>query len=364
MYPLNSERAFVTQQWYVAATRAEVGRQILARRILDEPLVFYRTEAGEAVAMAGLCPHRLMPMELGQLQGDELVCGYHGFTFSAAGACVRTPTAEKIPASARLRAYPVVERSPWVWVWMGDPANPDLSLLPDASDIGLGDDATGWRVDVTPTVALKARAQLLIDNLFDLSHLAFVHRNSVQSDGPALVMLPPHIVDEPGDYSVIRTLPAAPVDPQGFVGLIRPDLSGLVQVDLFTRLYNVCLINAAGPWIYRVLPDGSRGPALGKMNFVHAATPETARSTHYFGVLTRDFRIDDDGLSAFTVAQNNRVREEDRVALEAIEKVVEQHGDLRKEVSIAADAGALRVRRKISALLEAEASRDAATQSR
>lgn len=41
---------FLRNQWYVAATGKELGRALLARTILGEPLVFYRTEAGARLA--------------------------------------------------------------------------------------------------------------------------------------------------------------------------------------------------------------------------------------------------------------------------------------------------------------------------
>ena len=55
MYPFEGERIFVRNAWYVAAWSAEVGRDLLSRTILDEPVVLYRRTDGRAVALAGLC---------------------------------------------------------------------------------------------------------------------------------------------------------------------------------------------------------------------------------------------------------------------------------------------------------------------
>lgn len=55
--------AFARNQWYVAAYRHEVGRELLGRTVLGEPLVFYRAEEdGAAVALAGRCVHRRYPL--------------------------------------------------------------------------------------------------------------------------------------------------------------------------------------------------------------------------------------------------------------------------------------------------------------
>jgi phenylpropionate dioxygenase-like ring-hydroxylating dioxygenase large terminal subunit len=77
---------------------------------------------------------------------------------------------DRIPETARVRSYPVVEQDRFVWVWMGDPARAD------ARDIL----RFAWHTD--PAWALKpgyihyqAHYQLVVDNLLDFSHLSYVH---------------------------------------------------------------------------------------------------------------------------------------------------------------------------------------------
>ena len=70
-FPLNA--------WYAAAWDHEVGRNLLAETVADRPMVFYRTTDGRAVALADACWHRLAPLSMGKLRGDdEIMCGYHG----------------------------------------------------------------------------------------------------------------------------------------------------------------------------------------------------------------------------------------------------------------------------------------------
>ena len=75
----------------VFETLAEIGREPIERTILGKPVVLYRTLSGSPVAMYGICPHRYYPLALGKLDGDAIVCGYHGFTFDADGKCIRIP---------------------------------------------------------------------------------------------------------------------------------------------------------------------------------------------------------------------------------------------------------------------------------
>ena len=58
MYPFKEGYFAVRNAWYVAAFSREVGRELLERWFLDEPVILFRREDGNAVAMAGRCPHR------------------------------------------------------------------------------------------------------------------------------------------------------------------------------------------------------------------------------------------------------------------------------------------------------------------
>jgi phenylpropionate dioxygenase-like ring-hydroxylating dioxygenase large terminal subunit len=69
---------FVRNAWYVAAWGGEVGRSLLTRRILGEPVVMFRTQDGAPVAFVDRCPHKLAPLSRGELVGDLIQCGYHG----------------------------------------------------------------------------------------------------------------------------------------------------------------------------------------------------------------------------------------------------------------------------------------------
>jgi len=56
MYPIDLEQPYPFQQWWMAASSSEVTREIMPRTILDMPIVFYRKENGDPVAVSGLCP--------------------------------------------------------------------------------------------------------------------------------------------------------------------------------------------------------------------------------------------------------------------------------------------------------------------
>lgn len=183
-YPFHAASYYPKEQWYVAAYASELADgKPLGRRIFGEEVVLFRDESGEAVGVAGVCVHRYMPLAGGQVVGSRLVCPYHGYAFAGDGRCVHIPTGGTLSPHARLRRYPVVEDGPFVWIWPGTAERAAQAPPPDLSDIGLSGDGEGWRVDIAARLDLAARAPLLVDNLFDLSHIAFIHLQSLPGGG-------------------------------------------------------------------------------------------------------------------------------------------------------------------------------------
>jgi phenylpropionate dioxygenase-like ring-hydroxylating dioxygenase large terminal subunit len=108
---------FLRNYWYVAASDSDIGRKPFRRIIMNEPVVFYRTEDGTPIALEDRCPHRRLPLSMGKLVGDDILqCHYHGLRFDRTGACVDASEAGHRPwAGGALRcvcAPPVPASSP------------------------------------------------------------------------------------------------------------------------------------------------------------------------------------------------------------------------------------------------------------
>ena len=173
---------FLRSSWYVAGWSHHFKPGgLVARTILGERLVLYRTSGGAVTALEDRCCHRLAPLSRGRLEGDDLRCMYHGIKFSGDGRCLEIPAQDQIPPGLKVRSYPVVERDRWVWVWMGEAAKADTSLIPSA----LNHDDPDYHMR-TGEMAYEANYQLVHDNLLDLTHLAFVHENTLGATGDKL----------------------------------------------------------------------------------------------------------------------------------------------------------------------------------
>src|SRR3546814_4170884 len=140
--------------------------------MLDMDVVLYRRADGEPVAVSGICPHRFAPLSLGRVDGDNLVCGYHGLRFDQTGNCIFNPHGKGvIPPKTRLRSYPVADRNGALWVWTGDPERADPDSIVDFDFVA---DRENWSA-FTGYPNIKANSQLVIDNLLDLTHAAYLH---------------------------------------------------------------------------------------------------------------------------------------------------------------------------------------------
>jgi vanillate O-demethylase monooxygenase subunit len=330
---------FVRDQWYVAAYGYEVSRDLLARTILGEPLVLYRTGEGEPVALADRCVHRRYPLSESRLDGDTIVCGYHGFTYDATGACVAVPGQRRVPRTARVASYPVVEQDSFVWVWIGERERADASLIPRAP--WLNDSAYATVSGMEP---LAARYELLVDNLMDLSHETYLHGGYIGSPEVAETPITTEVDDEKGVVRVSRHMADAACPP--FYAK-STGLEGRITRWQDIEYHPPCLYllhSRIAP--VGVLPreDGTDPDAF-HVEVVYAITPETEYSTLDFWAVARDFAVRDQGVSDYLRESNHTVVMQDVVALNLLEKAIATEPEGYQELSINIDTGALAARR-------------------
>jgi phenylpropionate dioxygenase-like ring-hydroxylating dioxygenase large terminal subunit len=171
---------FLKNRWYVAALTTEIGDTPLARTIAGQKIVLFRDTKGAVVALEDRCAHRQAPLSLGEIVGDNIQCGYHGLTFDRSGSCVRIPSQKQIPPGTCVRPYPATENQGFVHLWTGDraPLSEETPFdFPFAAMDGLN----------ARYAALSGKFdyRLLIDNLMDLTHLGFTHKNTIGTGGVA-----------------------------------------------------------------------------------------------------------------------------------------------------------------------------------
>ena len=353
---------FLKNTWYVAAWDHELGRTLLARTLLDTPVVLYRTEAGTPVALEDICPHRYYPLSKGQLNGDALECGYHGMTFDCSGRCVKIPGQDQIPNTAAVRSFPVAERWGWIWIWMGDPALADPSRIIDIPQLRTGE----WEQCRGERMYYRGNYQLMTDNLMDPSHVSYVHRSTFGTSVEA--QLPVKTQAYKDFVTVSRVVPDRPAAPifQKF-GRYKGNVHRW-------QVYRVappalCIIDTGS-----VEANGDDGSALDlaedsltrpvslragdprKLLAIRGydfMTPETETSTHYFWFLIRNFGLGDKALERQVIDLTTMAFAEDLVVCEGIQQRV-SGGALPRQVLLRIDAGSAQVHRMLERMIASE----------
>lgn len=78
----------------------------------------WRSAAGHVQVWENRCPHRSVRLSLGRVEGESLVCAYHGWRFAAANAaCQHIPAQpdQRAPTSLCARAYGVRVQDGMIW---------------------------------------------------------------------------------------------------------------------------------------------------------------------------------------------------------------------------------------------------------
>lgn len=338
-------------QWYCAAFGRELKQQPMARMLLNEPVVMYRTADGTPVAFEDRCCHRRAPLSRGRVEGDNLRCGYHGLLYDPKGAVIWAPGQDRLPAGARVRAYPMVEKHGWIWIWMGDPARADVKTAPSYDKY----DDPQW-ASYDELIPVKANYFLVVDNLLDLSHLPFLHAATIGSPEDTN----PHLTWERGtDFvkgvRVARGLSPSPRNLQeGFDFpfdrtqhmLFEPPAQ--VTIDIISNEYGK--------------DYGDPSSRLNRRIIIYDfMTPETDTSCHYFWAIARDYAIHDAKVNELGLKATSAAFHEDKAMLEAEQRIIDL--DPRApQIDVVGDTGGLQARRIVERLLADERVTTAAAQ--
>jgi vanillate O-demethylase monooxygenase subunit len=339
--------AFARNQWYVAAYSEEVGEDLMARTVCGEPIVFYRTGAGAPVGLADRCVHRRFPLSLSRRDGDRIVCGYHGFTYEPSGACVYVPGQARVPRTARVPSYPIVEQDSLIWVWIGDADRADPAAIPRAPWLA----AQGWTT-VRGLEPLAARYGLLVDNLLDLSHETYLHGGYIGTPEVAETPITTEVDEDAGIVRVSRRMKDVECPP--FYAK-STGIAGRIDRWQDIEYYPPCLYllhSRIAPTGVEPGPDGDDSRAA-HAEIGYAITPETETTTHDFWMVARDFALDDEEVSRFLADSNRTVVLQDVVALNALEQVIAREPAGYQELSINIDTGGLAARRLLQKLADA-----------
>jgi phenylpropionate dioxygenase-like ring-hydroxylating dioxygenase large terminal subunit len=303
--------------WHAVARSHDLTDKPLAVRLLDHPVVLWRSTNGVA-AFHDLCMHRGTPLSLGWIDNGQIVCAYHGWQYGADGMCTRIPSipADRgIPAKARAVAYHAAEKYGMIWVCLKTPAA-DIPELPKE----IHDPAYRWEA-YSSQGQWKANAARMIENLLDFSHFPWVHPG-ILGDDTNMQCEPSEITHIPGgfQYEIIQP-----------VNRLK---AGSASIQRFTVILPLTL------FIERRQPDGPE-----KQTNIYLCSPMSNKETKFFRLSGRNYR---DAASDEELNKKHRtIFEQDRVIVEA-QRPEELPVDLTEELHLRGpDTAGLEYRRAL-----------------
>lgn len=334
---LVTKQPILRRFWYPVMPVAHLADGPKPFRLLGEDIVLWLTSDGSPAALADRCCHRTAKLSRGYCERDRIVCGYHGWQYDRNGVVVRVPQvggARDQRTAMRTPAYRAEERYGYVWVALGDP----LAAIPDFEEAAM----PGFRkidqfYDIWDCAGLR-----LMENSFDMAHIAFVHRATFgDADSP-----------KPAGFTITRTDDGFVMDSE--VPVVNRDL----QKEILGMMEDATVRSAQATWY---IPFTRKTRITYPTGLVHsivtAATPiDDTRSQ----IVQFCFRNDTetDTSTADVIRFDQAVVDEDKYILEGTDHDVplDPRGI---EASMASDKPGLIIREMLRDLLAAHGEAEA-----
>ncbi|MAA50809.1 MAG: (2Fe-2S)-binding protein [Gammaproteobacteria bacterium] len=333
------ETDFIRNTWYVAGWSGDFSHSLSPVRILDEPIVIFRTDEGIPAALEDACPHRKLPLSKGRLQGNSVECGYHGLTFDCSGACVKSPTqAAALPRGVSVRSYPVEDRWGILWIWMGDPAaanSDDIFAIENYEN-------PAWGLTPRGSMDINCHYLYVVDNLLDPSHVAWVHVSSFAGAGTSDLPLDIKKLDD--GVIVSRWVMDAPPPP--YYEPILPFAGNCDRKQHYECRLPSIAVNMS---IYTRAGTGGDDASLPDDAFINISynfmTPVDADNTRYFWFQHRNSQPDNEAISQKMFEGAKTAFIEDREVLTEVHRGMKESPT--RHINLGIDAGAMRFRKMV-----------------
>ena len=165
--------------WYPVTWSSHITGKPQAFTVCGEKVALIRDQ-GTAYALHDRCPHRGVPLSLGNQQfPSTLSCPYHGWTYNLADgalcAVITDGPRSPIRGKVSVQTYPVAERLGMVWIYIpvaAEEPHPIDSQLPP--ELVANPFVMGGRIDPR-----RGNWRFACENGFDEGHAKYLHRTSL-----------------------------------------------------------------------------------------------------------------------------------------------------------------------------------------
>lgn len=335
---------FIKNAWYIAAWAHELSAAPLARRICNEEVVLYRDAQGSVCALEDRCCHRGTPLRFGAVVETGLQCGYHGLVFDGSGRCVHIPGQDRIPPKAKVRAYPVLEKDEFIWIWMGDPERAERSKI---VDYPYHNDYSNWP-HKHGLYHVKANYMLMVDNLMDLTHLGYVHVGTIGGNPKAHVEAKMEVRPTDQGLRFIRwMLDSEP--PPTYVRAV-PFKGHVDRWQEFEYIAPGSIRQWSGALEIGRGAQQNREQQGFHLRLFHGLTPETERSCFYYWSAANGYRQDEPQATEDLYRDADTAFRQDKTIVEGQQAKLDETGE-DGLVDIVSDAARVHMRRMVQRLL-------------
>jgi phenylpropionate dioxygenase-like ring-hydroxylating dioxygenase large terminal subunit len=173
----------IRNQWYVIMEGKEVKKKPVGVTRMGEKMVLWRSKDDQVHCMADRCPHMNAPLHKGKIVDNHIQCPFHGFEYDSSGQCVHIPALGihgSVPKVLKARHYWTHEAHGLIWIYWGEaaekPTPPPFFDSIDAS-FSFTTFRDHWNVHYSR----------MAENQLDVSHLPFVHHNTIGRGGRKVV---------------------------------------------------------------------------------------------------------------------------------------------------------------------------------
>jgi phenylpropionate dioxygenase-like ring-hydroxylating dioxygenase large terminal subunit len=160
--------------WYpVEYERALRRGRLVEVRFWNQSIALYRGTDNQLYALENRCAHRQLKLSVGHVDGCNLTCIYHGWSYDGSGKVVSIPhdLFGKNMLKVKIRSYPVQVRHGLIWIFPGDPALSGERAIPDIPELECKRPWPSVSIDFT----WKAHHSMILENIIDFTH-AYLHR--------------------------------------------------------------------------------------------------------------------------------------------------------------------------------------------
>jgi phenylpropionate dioxygenase-like ring-hydroxylating dioxygenase large terminal subunit len=313
-----SDWEVLSRSWFPVARTDELRDRPLKARLLDIDLVAYRTGQVARVAR-DLCFHRGTALSMGWVEGDVIVCPYHGFRYGPDGRCTGVPAHPEmaIPPKLRIVTFPVAERFGLIWTTLNgtDERLPNFEAWDDPD----------FQAIMAPTIDINGSAGRQVEGFLDVAHFAWAHVETFGDRSNPIV--PTYRVDRSGRAIRAEYLSSVSNYPRELQHRAPADFQWLRVFEVFP------------PFTARLIVHF---PDSGRLWILNAASPMSARRTRLFCPLARNF--DKDSSVEDVYAFNFKIFNEDRVIVES-QRPEDLPLNIQMEAHIAADRTSIAYRK-------------------